>query len=84
MTKRTRANRVNGSGLKINQDRVGNVLVSTNLVVVDGDTLRLEVIVSFVKTVLVDTVLVGNKRPELSTYGCESKVCGFKSMVRVF
>ena len=52
---------------------MGNTLVGTDLVVIDGDTFQLQVIVSFVKTILVDTVLVGNDLPELGTYRRESK-----------
>ena len=34
---------------------MGNILSGTDLVVVDGDTFQLEVTVSFVKTILVDS-----------------------------
>jgi hypothetical protein len=60
---------------------VGNTLVGTDLVVIDGDTFQLQVIVSFVKTILVDTVLVGNDLPEVGTYGRESKIHEFMSML---
>ena len=81
---RTRADGVHGSKHEINQDRGGNVLVGTDLVVVDGDTFHLQVIVSFVKTTLVDTVLVGNDLPERGTYGCESENRGLMSVRRCF
>jgi hypothetical protein len=43
-----------------------NVPVGTDLVVVDGDTLQLQIVVSFVK-ILIETVLVGNDLPELTS-----------------
>jgi hypothetical protein len=58
MSKRARTDGVHGSGLEINQDRARNVLVGADLVVVDRNTFQLQVIVSFVKTILIDTVLV--------------------------
>ena len=58
VTKRTRANRIHCSGFKINQDGTGNVLVRTDLVVVNRDTFQLQVIISLVKAILIDTMLV--------------------------
>jgi len=68
VAKRAGTDRVHGSRLEINQDRAGNVLVGTDLVVVDRDTLQLQVIGALVETILVDAVFVGNNLPELGTF----------------
>ena len=57
-TKRTRTDRVHGSGLEIDQDCTRNVLVGADLIVVDVDALELQVVVALVNTVAVDTVFV--------------------------
>src|SRR6266702_6951415 len=68
-TKRTRANGIHGSGLEINQDRAGNILVRANLVVVDGDPLELKVVVALVETIALNAVLVRDDFPKFDT--CE-------------
>lgn len=67
VTKRAGTDRIHGSGLEINQDCARNILVGTDLIVVDGDTFQLQVIGPLVKTILIDTVLVGDNLPEFGT-----------------
>ena len=74
MTNRTRANRVYCPGFKINQDGTRNVLVGTDLGIVNGDTFQLQVISSLVKAILIDAMLVGNNFPEFGTCKNESIV----------
>lgn len=57
-TKRARADRVHGSWLEIDQDRTRNVLVGADLVVVDVDTLQLEVVGTLVHSITINAVLV--------------------------
>ena len=66
-TERTRTDRVHGSGLEIDQDCTRNVLVGLYFIIVDIDTLKLEIVGAFVETVTVDTVLVRDDLPELGT-----------------
>jgi hypothetical protein len=58
VTEGTRPYRVHSTGLKVNQDRTGNVLVRANFVVVDVDAFELKVIVSLVLTIAVNAVFV--------------------------
>jgi hypothetical protein len=62
------ANRVHGTRLKVNKNRARNVFVGSDLVVIDRDTFQLEVGGSFVETVSLDTMLIGDDFPELGTY----------------
>jgi hypothetical protein len=55
---RTRANGIHSSRLEINQDRPRDILVSANLVIVDGDSFQLKVIVALVKAVAFDPMLI--------------------------
>jgi hypothetical protein len=57
-TQRTRANGIHSSRLEVNQDRPRDILVSANLVIVDGDSFQLKVIVAFVKAVAFDPMLI--------------------------
>ena len=57
-TKRTRTDRVHGSGLEIDQDCTRNVLVGADLIVVDVDTLQLEVVGTLVHSITINAVLV--------------------------
>ena len=56
---------VHGSGLEIHEDGAGNVSATGGLVVVDVDSLKLEIGVTVVGTSGVDAVLVGDDLPEL-------------------
>ena len=58
VAERSTADGVHGTGLEIDEDGAGNVLVGLNLIVVDVDALELEVVVALVNTVAVDTVFV--------------------------
>ena len=57
-TKRTGADRVHGAGLEIDEDGTGDILVGLNFIVVNVDTLELEIVVALVDTVTVDAVFV--------------------------
>ena len=57
-TKGARSDRVHGSGLEVDEDGTGNVLVRADFVVVDVDTLELEVVVALVQAIAVNPVFV--------------------------
>ena len=63
----TRPHGIHGSRLEVDQDRTRNILVRTNFVVVDVDTLELEIVVPLVQTLAVNAVLVRDDLPELGT-----------------
>lgn len=63
----TATDRVHRSRLQVNQDGAGNVLPSSGLIVVNVDTLELNVVGSLVRAVGLDAVLLGNNLPELGT-----------------
>jgi hypothetical protein len=58
---------VHGAGLEVHEDGAGNVTATGGLVVVDVDSLELEVGVSVVRTGGVNTVFVRDDFPELGT-----------------
>ena len=64
---RSALNRVHGTRLKIDENCAWNILVAADLVVVDGDTLELEVGIALVATVPLDAVLIRYDFPELGT-----------------
>ena len=64
----TGSDTVHGSGLEINEDRTGHILVGADFVVVHVDTLELEVVVALVETVRLNAVLIGDDLPELGTW----------------
>ena len=61
----SRAHRVHGSWLQVDKNGSRHVLPASCLVVVDIDSLQLEVGVTMVGASWVDAVLVGNNLPEL-------------------
>ena len=63
----TRTYGIHGSRLKVDQDRARNILVRANFVVVDVDTLELEVVVALVQAVAINAMLVRDDLPELGT-----------------
>mmetsp|Transcript_41678 Transcript_41678/g.63685 ORF Transcript_41678/g.63685 Transcript_41678/m.63685 type:complete len:400 (-) Transcript_41678:46-1245(-) len=67
LTERSGSDGVHGSGLEVHKDGSGNVSASGGLVVVDVDSLKLEVGVTVVGTGGVNAVLVGDNLPELGT-----------------
>ena len=58
---------VHGTWLEIHEDGSWNVSATSGLVVVDVDSLKLEIRVTVVGTGWVNTVLVGDDLPELGT-----------------
>jgi len=67
LTERSSADGVHGTGLEIHEDGAGDVTTAGGFVVVDVDPLELEVGVSVVRSGGVNSVLVGDDFPELST-----------------
>ena len=67
LTERSGSDGVHGSGLEIHEDGSGNVSATSGLVVVDVDSLELEIGVTVVGTGGVNSVLVGDDLPELGT-----------------
>ena len=61
------ADGVHGAGLEIHEDGAGDVTATGSLVVVDVDTLELEVGVAMVRTGRVNSMLVRDDFPELGT-----------------
>ena len=70
---RTRANSIHGAGLEVNEDGARDIFVCTSLIVVDRNTLKLEVVVALVLAVVLDPVLVRNDFPELDTLKIDHK-----------
>ena len=63
-----RADGVHGTGLQINEDCTGHVLVRADLVVVDIDSLELKIVVALVQSIRLNAVLVRDDLPELGTW----------------
>jgi hypothetical protein len=66
LTERSGSDGVHGSGLEIHEDGSGDVSATGGLVVVDVDSLELEIGVTVVSTGGVNTMFVGDDLPELS------------------
>jgi hypothetical protein len=67
ITKGTRSNRIHGARFEVNKNSTGNILVGPDLVVVNVDTFKLKVIISLVKTIPLNAVLVRDNFPEFGT-----------------
>merc|ERR1719331_3535362 len=67
LTERTRADGVNGTGLKVHEDGTGNISSTSGLVVVHIDALELQIGIAFVRPGWVNAVLIGDDLPELSS-----------------
>jgi hypothetical protein len=67
LTEGTSTDGVHGAGFEIHKDGAGNVTATSSFVVVDVDTLELEVGVTVVGTGGVNTVFIGDDFPELGT-----------------
>ena len=67
LTEGTSTDGVHGAGLEVHKDGAGNVTATGGFVVVDVDSLELEVGVTVVGAGGVNTVFVGDDFPELST-----------------
>ena len=63
----TRSDRVHGTRFKINKDSSWDVFTASGFVVVDVDSLQLEVGVTVVCTSRVNTMFIGDDLPELGT-----------------
>ncbi|GMT14310.1 hypothetical protein PFISCL1PPCAC_5608, partial [Pristionchus fissidentatus] len=61
----SRADRIHSSGLEIDENCTGNVLSSVRLIVVNVYSLKLEIRVSSILSIGLDSMLVGNNLPEL-------------------
>jgi hypothetical protein len=66
--KRPRANSVHRARLEVNKHGTRHVLVGADLIVVDRDTLKLEVIGALVQAIVFDTVFIRDDLPELDTW----------------
>ena len=67
LTEGSSSDGVHGSGFEIHEDSSGDVSSTSGFVVVDVDSLELEIRVAVVGASGVDSVLVGDDLPELST-----------------
>ena len=67
-TKRSGADRVHSTRLKIDQDGTGNILIRPDFIIVDINSFKLEVVGSLVLTVPFDAMFVGHGFPELGAY----------------
>ena len=67
LTERSSTNRVHGSWLKIHEDSTGDISTTSGLVVIDVDSLELEIRVSVISTSGVNTVFVRDNLPELGS-----------------
>ena len=67
LTERSSTDGVHGAGLEIHKDSAGNVTATCGFVIVDVDSLELEVGVTVVATGGVNTVFIGDDFPELGT-----------------
>ena len=66
-TKGSRAERVHGTRLEIDQDGAGDVLIRRDFVIVDINSFKLEFVGAFVDTIASDAMFVGHGLPELGT-----------------
>jgi hypothetical protein len=67
LTKRTSSNRVHGTRLKIHKNGSWDVSATSSFIVVNVDSLQLQIGVSVVGTSGIDSVLIRNDFPELGT-----------------
>jgi len=67
LAKGTGADSVHGTGLQIDQNGTGNILVTASMVEVDVHTLQLEVGGTIVLSIAIETVLTGDGLPESGT-----------------
>ena len=67
LTEGSSSDGVHGSGFEIHEDSSGDVSSSGGLIVVDVDSLELEIRVTVVRAGGVDSVLIGDDLPELGT-----------------
>lgn len=67
LTEGTSSHRVHGSRLQVNQHSTGDILSTSGLIVVNVDPLELQVGVSVIRAGGINTMLIRDDLPELST-----------------
>jgi proteasome assembly chaperone (PAC2) family protein len=67
LTERSSTDGVHGSWFKIHEDSTGDISTTSGLVVINVDSLKLEIRVSVISTGGVNTVFVRDNLPELGT-----------------
>jgi hypothetical protein len=67
LTERSSTDGVHGSWLKIHEDSTGDISTTSSLVVINVDSLELEIRVSVISTSGVNTVFIRDNLPELGT-----------------
>jgi proteasome assembly chaperone (PAC2) family protein len=67
LTERSSTDGVHGSWLKIHEDSTGDISTTSGLVVINVDSLELEIRVSVISTGGVNTVFIRDNLPELGT-----------------
>jgi hypothetical protein len=67
LTERSSTDGVHGSWLKIHEDSTGDISTTSSLVVINVDSLELEIRVSMISTSGVNTVFIRDNLPELGT-----------------
>jgi hypothetical protein len=67
LTERTCTDGVHGSWLKIHEDSTWDISTTSGFVVIDVDSLELEIRVAMISTSGVDTVFIRDNLPELGT-----------------
>jgi hypothetical protein len=67
LTERSSTDGVHGSWLKIHEDCTGDISTTSSLVVINVDSLELEIRVSVISTSGVNTVFIRDNLPELGT-----------------
>jgi proteasome assembly chaperone (PAC2) family protein len=67
LTERSSTDGVHGSWLKIHEDSTGDISTTSGLVVINVDSLELEIRISVISTGGVNTVFVRDNLPELGT-----------------
>ena len=72
-TKGSRADRVHGTRLEIDQDGSGNILIRPHFVIVDINSFQLKLVSSLVNTVTFDAMFIGHGLPELGTCSKERR-----------
>ena len=67
LTERTSTDGVHGSWFKIHEDSTGDISTTSGLIVINVDSLELEIRVSVISTSGVNTVFIRDNLPELGT-----------------
>jgi len=67
-TKGSRAERVHGTRLEVDQDGAGDILIRPDFIIIDINSFKLELVGALVNTVAFDAMFIGHGLPELGTY----------------